>query len=134
MCGSGRNCAVLRANDIALWQDRFTAPPGEENPIVASFPYLNADLSFQEKVIPGTAPFLANIHNFTYSATASVGYSGASLTGMKYGIQRLLAGLTRDLWLAEAAEALETIQAYRDIDLDTSPLDPHAAALPVRAA
>ncbi len=121
------------ARHIALWQDRFAAPPGEENPIVAGFPYLNADLSFQER-IPGAAPFLANIHNFTYSATASVGYSGASLTGMKYGIQRLLAGLTRDLWLAESVSALETIQAYRDIDLDTSPLDPHTAALPVRAA
>lgn len=113
------------AEHIALWQDRFTPPPGEENPVVARFPYLNADLSFQERE-PGMAPFLGNIHNFTYSATASVGYSGASLTGMKYGIQRLISGLVRDLWLAEAPAALAAIQAYKDVDLDVTPLDPHA--------
>ena len=121
------------AEHIALWQDRFTPPPGEENPVVALFPYLNPDLSFQERE-PGTAPFLANIHNFTYSATASVGYSGASLTGMKYGIQRLISGLVRDLWLAESPAALATIQAYRDVDLDVTPLDPHAGVRAVSAS
>ncbi len=121
------------AEHIALWQDRFTPPPGEENPVVAHFPYLNADLSFQERE-PGAAPFLGNIHNFTYSATASVGYSGASLTGMKYGIQRLISGLVRDLWLAEAPAALAAIQAYEDVDLDVTPLDPHAGLQAVRAS
>ena len=52
---------------------------------------------------------------------------------MKYGIQRLISGLVRDLWLAEAPAALATVQAYRDIDLDLTPLDPHAGQ-PVRAA
>jgi cation diffusion facilitator CzcD-associated flavoprotein CzcO len=121
------------AEHIALWSDRFTPPPNEDNPVVAAFPYLNEDLSFQEKT-PGAAPWLAHIHNFTYSATASVGYSGASLTGMKYGIQRLLCGITKHLWLEEAAPALATIQEYNDIDLDVTPLDPHAALRPVRAS
>lgn len=121
------------AHLIALWEDRLAPPPGEENPTVSAFPYLNADLSFQERV-PGTAPFLSNIHNFTYSATASVGFSGASLTGMKYGIQRLLAGLTRHLWLQDAPAALAAVQAYRDVDLDVTPLDPHAAMQAVPAA
>ena len=121
------------ADRIALWEDRFAPPPGEENPVVAKFPYLGGDLSFQER-LPGTAPFLANIHNFTYSATASVGYSGASLTGMKYGIQRLIAGITRDLWLAESPRAFAAIQAYQEVDLDTTPLEPHAALEAVRAA
>jgi cation diffusion facilitator CzcD-associated flavoprotein CzcO len=121
------------ADRIALWQDRFEAPQGEENPVVAAFPYLKPDLSFQEKQ-SGTAPFLANIHNFTYSATASVGYSGASLTGMKYGIQRLLNGLTSYLWLQDAPAALEAVRAYRDIDLDVTPLDPHAGLRAVRAS
>lgn len=120
------------ADRIALWQDRFQPPPGEENPIVALFPYLNGDLSFQERQA-GTAPFLRDVYNFTYSATASVGYSGASLTGMKYGIQRMIGGIVRDLWMAEAPAALATIQAYQDVDLDTTPLDPHAGLAAVRA-
>ena len=109
------------AEHIALWQDRFTPPPGEENSVVARFPYLNRDLSFQERE-PGTAPFLANIFNFTYTATASIGYSGSSLTGMKYGIQRVISGLVRDLWLTEAPRSLAAVQAYKDIDLDLTPL------------
>jgi cation diffusion facilitator CzcD-associated flavoprotein CzcO len=121
------------ADHIALWEDRFTPPADEENPVVSAFPYLNPDLSFQEKH-PGAAPFLAHIHNFTYSATASVGYSGASLTGMKYGIQRLLAGITRHLWLEDAPASLATVQAYRDVDLDTTPLLPHSTLRAVSAA
>ncbi len=120
------------ADRIALWQDRFTPPPGEENATVAAFPYLAADLSFTERE-PGTAPFLAHIHNFTYSATASVGYSGASLTGMKYGLQRMLTGITRTLWLQDQASHLLTMQAYDEVDLDVTPLDPHAADTVVHA-
>ncbi len=115
------------ADRIALWQDRYTPPAREERSPVATYPYLSDDLSFQERE-PGTAPFLKNIHNFTYMATASVGYSGASLTGMKYGIQRLLGGLVRFFWLAEAAGCLSEIVSYEDIDLDTAPLEPHVVA------
>jgi cation diffusion facilitator CzcD-associated flavoprotein CzcO len=120
------------ADQIALWQDRFTPPAGEANAVVAGFPYLGPDLSFQERT-PGTAPFLANIHNFTYSATASVGYSGASLTGMKYGLQRMLSGITRSLWLQDQAAALAAMQAYDEVDLDVTPLDPHAGQVAVHA-
>ena len=112
------------ADAIALWRDRFTPPAGQETSPVAQYPYLAGDLAFQEKV-PGSAPWLANIHNFTYVATASVGFSGASLTGMKYGIERLLGGLTRFFWLADADRYLSEIRAYNDIDLDVIPLEPH---------
>lgn len=111
------------ADKIALWKDRFTPPPGEANNPVSVYPYLAGDLSFQEKE-PGSAPFLRNIHNFTYMATASVGYSGASLTGMKYGIQRLLSGITRTFWLEESPVYLKEIRAYAELDLDTDPLKP----------
>jgi cation diffusion facilitator CzcD-associated flavoprotein CzcO len=121
------------ADKIALWQDRFVPPAGEENAVVAGFPYLGPDLSFQEREA-GTAPFLANIHNFTYSATASVGYSGASLTGMKYGLQRMLSGITRSLWLQDQAAALAAMQAYDEVDLDVTPLDPHAGQVAVQAS
>jgi hypothetical protein len=46
----------------------------------------------------------------------------------------MLSGITQHLWLSGAAAALETIQNYCDIDLDTTPLDPHAALAAVRAS
>jgi cation diffusion facilitator CzcD-associated flavoprotein CzcO len=109
------------ADKIALWRDVFKPAVAEQDHPVSSYPYLSSDLSFREKV-PGTAPYLKNIHNFTYMATASVGYSGASLTGMKYGIQRLLDGITSFLWLHEAPYYLGEIEAYGDIDLNTTGL------------
>lgn len=109
------------ADRIELWGDAFTPPASQRKDPVLDYPYLSGDLSFREKV-PGTAPFLKNIHNFTYMATASVGYSGASLTGMKYGIRRLMDGITSFLWLAEADYYLDEIRAYADLDLDTDDL------------
>lgn len=110
------------ADKIKLWSDVYNPPEAERDSNVLAYPYLSSDLSFLEKV-PGTAPFLKHIHNFTFTATASVGYSGASLTGMKYGIQRLLDGITEFLWLEEQAYYLNEIEAYSDIDLDITELD-----------
>lgn len=110
------------ASDIRLWRDAFAAPADEAGNPVLDYPYLSADLSFQEKV-PGAAPYLRHIHNFTYIATASVGYSGASLTGMKYGIRRLIDGITAFLWLEDADYYLREISAYSDLDLDTAALE-----------
>lgn len=110
------------ADKIRLWRDAFEPPEADRGDAVETYPYLSGDLSFQEKV-PGSAPFLKHIHNFTYMATASVGYSGASLTGMKYGIQRLMDGITSFLWLEEADYYLGEIEAYSDLDLDTDALE-----------
>lgn len=110
------------SDKILLWRDAYQATAAEQDSQVSSYPYLSQDLSFREKV-PGTAPFLKHIHNFTFTATASVGYSGASLTGMKYGIQRLLAGITEFLWLEESEYYLREIEAYTDLDLDITELN-----------
>jgi cation diffusion facilitator CzcD-associated flavoprotein CzcO len=107
---------------IRLWRHSIGASEAEKASPVLDYPFLSGDLSFQEKE-PGTAPFLKNIHNFTYIATASVGYSGASLTGMKYGIRRVIEGITSFLWLEDADHFLNEISVYSDRDLDTAALD-----------
>jgi FAD-dependent urate hydroxylase len=49
------------ADRIALWSDRFTPPPGEEDAMLARHPYLGASFELNER-IPGDAPFLSRIH------------------------------------------------------------------------
>ncbi|BCP56083.1 oxidoreductase [Kaistia sp. 32K] len=112
------------ASEIALWKDRFAVPSGQADSYIGMCPYLSDDLSFQEKTA-GSAPVLKNVHYFTFVATASVGFSGASLTGLKYGVERLVYGLTKALWLEEAEPALEEIRRYDDLDLDYSPIESH---------
>lgn len=89
------------AEQIATWADRYTPPPGEESPSLALCPYLGRGYQLMEKA-PGTAPCLADIHLFNWAATPSNGISASSITGMKFGVPRLVWGVTRDLYLALA--------------------------------
>jgi len=95
----------------ATWADRFTPPPGEESRLLSGHPYLGDAFQLTEKVA-GSAPYLADIHNFTFGATPSMGLSGASISGMKYGVRRLVAGLARDLYVADAERHLASLVAY----------------------
>jgi cation diffusion facilitator CzcD-associated flavoprotein CzcO len=99
------------AQHIRLWRDAFVPPPGENSALCAVSPYLSDDFSFQEKQ-PGTAPFLARIHCITYAATLSMGLSGASISGMKYGVPRLADGICRALWREDAEKHLAALQAF----------------------
>jgi len=99
------------AGHIATWADRFTPPVGEESPLLSGHPYLGDAFQFTERVA-GTAPYLANIHNFTFGATPSMGLSGASISGMKYGLRRLVAGLARDLYVGDTQAHLDSLLAY----------------------
>ncbi len=104
------------AGDIATWGDRFTPPAGEASRLLAGHPYLGDAFQFTERV-PGAAPWLADIHNFTFGATPSMGLSGASISGMKYGVRRLVAGLARDLYVADAQTHLDSLLAYATPEL-----------------
>lgn len=104
------------APSIATWSDRFTPPAGEGSALLAGHPYLGDAFQFTEKT-PGHAAYLANIHNFTFGATPSMGLSGASISGMKYGVRRLVAGLARDLYVGDAEAHLASLMAYETPEL-----------------
>jgi FAD-dependent urate hydroxylase len=103
---------------IALWGDRFTPPPGEENDVLARHPYLGPAFEFLERK-PGTAPFVGRLHNFTLGSLPSLGITGAAITGMKYGVPRLVNGLVRDLFREDAAAYYQDFLAYAVPELET---------------
>jgi cation diffusion facilitator CzcD-associated flavoprotein CzcO len=106
---SARSEIAPIVHQIALWRDRFTPPPGEDSDALARYPYLGASFEYMERE-PGTAPFLGRLHNFTFGATPSLGVTGAAITGMRYGVRRLVNGLVRDLFREDAA-AYNAIQS-----------------------
>ncbi|MFC4167796.1 SidA/IucD/PvdA family monooxygenase [Teichococcus aestuarii] len=108
------------ARHIRLWRDAFTPPAGEESALCGASPYLSPDFAFQEKQ-PGAAPLLRHIHCMTYAATLSMGLSGASISGMKYGVPRLVDGLCRALWLEDAEAHLAALRAF-DLPELTAPI------------
>jgi cation diffusion facilitator CzcD-associated flavoprotein CzcO len=104
------------ADQILLWRDAYTPPPGLEFPALGACPYLNPDFSLREKT-PGAAPFLTNIHMINYGATASMGLAGATISGMKYGTARLVDGICRRLWLEDADHHLNSLLTYAEPEL-----------------
>ncbi|MBP0445226.1 NAD(P)/FAD-dependent oxidoreductase [Roseomonas sp. SSH11] len=104
------------ADQVLLWRDAYVPPPGLEHAALGACPYLREDFSLREKS-PGAAPFLQHIHMINYGSVASMGLSGASISGMKYGTARLVDGISRRLWLEDAGHHLESLLTYAEEEL-----------------
>ena len=98
------------ADKIARWGDRYTAPPGEESPIAAAFPYIDPDFRLVEKVA-GAAPFLRDIHFFAWAGSVSNGRYSSEVSSLRYGVPRLVRALCRDLVRADAKFHVANIRA-----------------------
>jgi cation diffusion facilitator CzcD-associated flavoprotein CzcO len=96
---------------IALWSDRYTPPEGERNDDLARHPYLGPDFEMQEK-FPGAAPYLSGIFNYTFGCLPSMGLGGASISGMKYSLPRLVSGLTRQFYAEDSGHYFATLCGY----------------------
>ena len=120
---------------IARWADCFTPPEGEEDPVLASYPFLTRSFAFTERT-PGAAPALANLYNFTFGAMPSMGLSGASISGLKFGTRRLVNAICRDFFLEEAESNYLSLLAYEEQELtaDAWPDEGVGAALAPLAA
>jgi hypothetical protein len=105
------------------WADVIEPPREYGDDWLITYPYLNRDLSFVERT-PGTAPILGNIYCFNYGATVTNAHSGASLSGMKYGIEPLIHGLTLALWSEDEPAHFRATRAWSDLDTDPTPVAP----------
>jgi cation diffusion facilitator CzcD-associated flavoprotein CzcO len=128
ICGTGiRQNVALRpelasfADKVALWADRYTPPPGEEDPLLAAYPYLGPDYAFLERT-SGEAPWLADIHLFGIGSTLSFGPSGSSINAMTAAVPKVAAGVTRGLFAGDLQRHWESLRTYdvKQMELDWS--------------
>jgi cation diffusion facilitator CzcD-associated flavoprotein CzcO len=96
---------------IALWRDRYTPPASAQSAELSRHPYLGANFEFTEKT-PGEAPFLSAVFNYTFGCLLSLGFGGASISGMKYSLPRVVAGVTKRLYLEDSDAYFNSLQAY----------------------
>jgi cation diffusion facilitator CzcD-associated flavoprotein CzcO len=89
---------------VAFWGDRYTpdGPPDGMDARIASYPYLGREMQFLQKR-PGEAPWVEDIVLFCNASTASNGPIGSGVNALKFNVARLVSGLLRDLWVANAA-------------------------------
>jgi cation diffusion facilitator CzcD-associated flavoprotein CzcO len=100
---------------IARWADRYTPPPAERNEDLLRHPYLGPGFQFTERT-PGEAPYLQYLYNYTFGGLVSLGFGGASISGMKYSLPRLVAGITGSFFLEDRARYLESLERYAEVE------------------
>lgn len=83
---------------IARWRDCYKAPPEIANPTLDAHPYLNLGFAFQSKDEEGKK-LLHGLFAFNYSALISCGLAASALSGMRYGIPRIVAAVADQLFL-----------------------------------
>ncbi|HEY5145801.1 MAG TPA: NAD(P)/FAD-dependent oxidoreductase [Polyangiaceae bacterium] len=98
---------------IARWSDRYTPPEGERHEDLSRHPYLGPGFEFTERT-PGAAPHLAALHNYTFGGLLSLGFGGASISGMKYSVPRLVSGITRSLFLEDRAAHFDSLRRFAE--------------------
>ncbi len=116
---------------VARWKDRYTPPPADANATLANYPYLSGSFQFTERE-PGAMPCLRDIHCYTYAAMPSLAGS-AGISGLRFSVERLVAGITRDLFLADAESHLAALHAYGEHELVRTTL-PHEQQPTTRVA
>jgi cation diffusion facilitator CzcD-associated flavoprotein CzcO len=104
------------APDIATWADRYVPPAGEEHAALGQFPYLAPDCSFTAKT-PGIHPELGHIHDFTFATMPSMGLTGGSISGLKYGVRRLVGGIARSLFAEDGEAHCASLLGYEELEL-----------------
>jgi FAD-dependent urate hydroxylase len=103
------------AGHVASWGDRYTPPSEEANPMAARFPYVGPHFELLEKQ-PGSLPALRNVHLFNAGSLVSMGPVAGGLNGMPFGIPRLLAGISRDLFRGELDSLFAEFASYDEPD------------------
>jgi cation diffusion facilitator CzcD-associated flavoprotein CzcO len=100
---------------IARWADRFTPAAEEANEDLLRHPYLGSGFELTERQ-PGAAPYLAHLYNYTFGGLLSMGFGGASISGLKYSVARLVSGITSSLFVEDSAAHYEGLCSFAETE------------------
>jgi cation diffusion facilitator CzcD-associated flavoprotein CzcO len=96
---------------IARWADRYVPPEPDRDEELLRHPYLGPSFEFTERE-PGAAPYLSYLYNYTFGCLLSLGFGGASISGLKYSNARLVAGITGSLFLEDREQHLQSLYDF----------------------
>lgn len=99
------------AGNIARWSDRYAPPADEQDGRLGEFPYLDEGFAMAERR-PGETPWIRDIHLFAIASTVSFGPSGSSINAMTTSVPKLVAGVTRGLFVADLDRHWDSFRRY----------------------
>jgi cation diffusion facilitator CzcD-associated flavoprotein CzcO len=100
---------------IARWADRYTPPAEEQHEDLLRHPYLGNGFELTERA-PGQAPYLAHLYNYTFGGLLSMGFGGASISGLKYSVARLISGITRSFFLEDSSVYFQSLLNFGEVE------------------
>jgi len=98
---------------ILRWRDVYQAPPELADPMLDAHPYMTPGFAFQSRDAAGREK-LRGIFAFNYGALISNGITASALSGMKYGIPRIVSAIADELFLDEREAILGRYFAYEE--------------------
>ena len=66
--------------------------------------------------MPGAAPYLRYLYNYTFGGLLSLGFGGASISGMKYSIPRLVGGVTGSFFVEDRAAHFDSLRTFAETE------------------
>lgn len=100
---------------IARWSDRYRPPADEQHEDLQRHPYLGSHFELTERSA-GEAPFLRHLYNYTFGGLLSMGFGGASISGLKYSAARLVSGITRSLFVEDSEAHFRALCSFEETE------------------
>jgi FAD-dependent urate hydroxylase len=98
---------------IARWGDCYKAPAEIANPMIDSHPYLSLDFALQSRDKQGEK-YLHGLFSYNYSALISCGILASALSGMRFGIPKLVTAVANQLFLDNQKNILKDYFNYQE--------------------
>ena len=88
------------AHHIALWRDHYQPPADQYDEKLSTYPYLGSAHEYQEKV-PGSAPYLKDIHIFNPAGFVSFGLPIGDVPSIRRDVSAVVTRISHDLFFAD---------------------------------
>ncbi|WEG13484.1 NAD(P)-binding domain-containing protein [Pullulanibacillus sp. KACC 23026] len=102
---------------ILRWGDVYEAPADLANPQIDAHPYLTPGFALQARD-EKSKHALHGLFTFNYSALISCGIVASALSGMRFGLPRLVTAVADQLFLDDKAAILESYFNFRDLEFN----------------
>ncbi|MEH7416783.1 NAD(P)/FAD-dependent oxidoreductase [Neobacillus drentensis] len=98
---------------ITRWGDQYKAPDEFANPMIDAHPYLSRGFALQSQDEEGKE-LVYGLFAYNYSALISCGILASALSGMRFGIPKLVSEVANQLFLDNHEEILNDYFTYKE--------------------
>ncbi|WP_026695752.1 NAD(P)-binding domain-containing protein [Peribacillus kribbensis] len=98
---------------IDRWGDMYQAPEEISNPLIDAHPYLTSGFALQSRDEVGKK-LLYGIFTYNYSALISCGITASGISGMRFGIPRLVSEVADQLFLDDRKQTLSEYFSFEE--------------------